>query len=78
VRIPLFFAVLGVVVTSTSANSTALLAGPIDPGVRHAISDGGPPIPPPGLTQDELSFFRHGLARFVTVEVVSSLTKTGK
>jgi CxxC motif-containing protein (DUF1111 family) len=42
-----------------------------DPGVRHAATDGGPPVPLSGLTSDELSFFRDGLTRFETVEVVS-------
>jgi CxxC motif-containing protein (DUF1111 family) len=47
-----------------------------DPGVRHAATDGGPPVPLPGLTPDELTFFQDGLARFVTVEVVSGATAT--
>jgi CxxC motif-containing protein (DUF1111 family) len=49
----------------------AVLAQARDPGVRHAATDGGPPIPLPGLTADELTFFQDGLARFATVEVVS-------
>jgi CxxC motif-containing protein (DUF1111 family) len=47
-----------------------------DPGVRHAATDGGPPVPMPGLTPDELTFFQDGLARFATVEVVSGATST--
>ena len=27
-----------------------------DPGVRHAATDGGPPVPLPGLTADELTW----------------------
>jgi CxxC motif-containing protein (DUF1111 family) len=42
-----------------------------DPGVRHAATDGGPPVPLSGLTSDEFSFFRDGLTRFETVEVVA-------
>ena len=40
-----------------------------DPGVRHAATDGGPPVPLPGITADELTFFRTLQARFETVEV---------
>ena len=47
----------------------------VDPGVRHAATDGGPPVPLPGMTADELTFFQDGLARFVTVEVVSGATQ---
>ncbi len=46
-------------------------ANPIDPGVRTAPTDNGPPVPLPGLGVDELSFFDDGLVRFNTVEVVS-------
>jgi CxxC motif-containing protein (DUF1111 family) len=45
-----------------------------DPGVRRAATDGGPPVPMPGLTPDELTFFQDGLARFATVEVVAGAT----
>jgi CxxC motif-containing protein (DUF1111 family) len=43
----------------------------VDPGVRHAATDNGPPIPLPGLATDELYFFQDGMARFDTIEVVS-------
>jgi CxxC motif-containing protein (DUF1111 family) len=46
-------------------------AAPTDPGVRTAPTDDGPPVPLPGLGQDELGFFEDGMARFTTVEVVS-------
>jgi CxxC motif-containing protein (DUF1111 family) len=46
-------------------------AGPIDPGVRTAPTDNGPPVPLPGLRADELGFFDDGLVRFNTIEVVS-------
>jgi CxxC motif-containing protein (DUF1111 family) len=43
----------------------------VDPGVRHASSDNGPPIALSGLASDELAYFEDGMARFDTVEVVS-------
>jgi CxxC motif-containing protein (DUF1111 family) len=46
-------------------------AQPTDPGVRKAATDGGPPVPLPGLTADELAFFQDGLNRFTTVESVT-------
>jgi CxxC motif-containing protein (DUF1111 family) len=48
-----------------------LAAQAIDPGARRAATDGGSPVPLPGLTSDELAFFEDGVARFQTVEVVS-------
>lgn len=45
-----------------------------DPGVRRAATDGGPPLPMPGMTPDELAFFQDGANRFETVEVVSGAT----
>jgi CxxC motif-containing protein (DUF1111 family) len=48
----------------------------VDPGVRHAPTDNGPPLPFPGLAADELAFFQDGMARFDTVEVVSGATQT--
>jgi len=50
---------------------TLASAQPIDPGVRHAASDGGPPLPLPHLTSDELAFFQDGLNRFNELDVVS-------
>ncbi len=50
---------------------TLALAQATDPGVRHAATDGGPPLPLAGLTTDELTFFEDGATRFLTVEVVS-------
>ena len=47
------------------------LAQVTDPGVRHAATDGGPPLPLPSLIPVEMQFFQDGLARFTTVEVVS-------
>jgi CxxC motif-containing protein (DUF1111 family) len=51
--------------------STAAWSQAHDPGVRHAPSDGGPPLALPGLTADELSYFQDGQTRFVAIEVVS-------
>src|SRR3984885_640528 len=51
--------------------SALAAANPIDPGVRTAPTDNGPPVPLPGLGADELAFFGDGLIRFNTVEVVS-------
>ena len=48
-----------------------------DPGVRKAATDGGPPVPLPGLTTDELTFFQDGLTRFQDVEVVSGGANNG-
>jgi len=45
-----------------------------DPGVRRAATDGGPPVPLPGLSADELEYFQNGVTRFQTVEVVSGAT----
>jgi CxxC motif-containing protein (DUF1111 family) len=47
-----------------------------DPGVRHAVTDGGTPVPLSGLSADELEYFQNGLARFQTVEVASGATST--
>ncbi|HXA35906.1 MAG TPA: di-heme oxidoredictase family protein [Steroidobacteraceae bacterium] len=57
-----------------SALGAASGAEPIDPGVRHAVADNGPPLPLPGLTALELAFFQDGLARFSSVKVVVSPT----
>jgi CxxC motif-containing protein (DUF1111 family) len=54
--------------------STPSLAQAIDPGVRQAPADNGPPPPLAGLTADELAFFQDGLARFSSVKVVVSAT----
>ncbi len=47
------------------------LAQAVDPGVRRAATDGGPPPALAGLSAQELVFYQDGLARFQTVEVVS-------
>jgi CxxC motif-containing protein (DUF1111 family) len=52
----------------------AALAQARDPGVRHAATDGGPPVPLPGISADELEYFQDGVARFQTVEVVAGAT----
>jgi CxxC motif-containing protein (DUF1111 family) len=48
-----------------------------DPGVRHAATDGGPPVPLAGLTADELTFFQDGATRFQAVEFVSGNPNNG-
>ncbi|HTW38428.1 MAG TPA: di-heme oxidoredictase family protein [Steroidobacteraceae bacterium] len=63
--------VVGVAVGTLCLPAVQTLAQPTDPGVRKAATDGGPPVPLPGLTADETTFFQDGLARFATVEVVS-------
>jgi len=54
--------------------SAPSLAQAVDPGVRQAPADNGPPPPLAGLTADELAFFQDGLARFSSVKVVVSAT----
>jgi CxxC motif-containing protein (DUF1111 family) len=54
--------------------STAARAQAVDPGVRHASTDNGPPVPLTNLTANELTFFQDGLARFSSVKVVQSPT----
>jgi CxxC motif-containing protein (DUF1111 family) len=56
--------------------SAASRADAVDPGVRGAATDQGPPTPMAGLAADELAFFEDGMARFGTVEVVSGATAT--
>jgi len=64
--------VLILLTTVARAGSTAAI--PSDPGVRHSATDNGPPAAMAGLGPDEVAFFRDGLARFDTVEVVSGST----
>ena len=47
----------------------------VDPGVRHAATDNGPPIALSALAPDELAYFQDGMARFDTVEMVSGATQ---
>ena len=48
-----------------------------DPGVRTAATDGGPPVPMPGLINAEQQFFMDGLNRFEEVETVSGGNNVG-
>ncbi len=50
-------------------------AAPVDPGVRGGAAGAGGPLP--GLTADELAYFRDGQARFADVEVVSGGSNNG-
>ena len=61
----LVFAFLG------SAFAQASPAQAVDPGVRHASTDGGPPLPLPGLSAEQMVFFQDGLTRFAAVEAVA-------
>ncbi len=50
-----------------------------DPGVRKAASDGGEPLYLPGLNDEELVFYRDGLARFNEVDgVTGAITGEGE
>ena len=69
--LPLAFLMCGVLAPLASFGQAQ------DPGVRKAATDGGPPVPLPGLTSDEMTFFRDGLTRFQAVEVVTGGTNNG-
>jgi CxxC motif-containing protein (DUF1111 family) len=71
------FVMLVPVVSALCAPQSPVLAAPNDPGVRHAATDGGPPIPLSGLTTDEQTFFQDGLTRFQAVEAVSGSVNNG-
>jgi CxxC motif-containing protein (DUF1111 family) len=62
---------LGLLLGAAAFGPMVALAEARDPGVRHAATDGGPPMPMPGLTADEREYFTDGLTRFQAVEVVS-------
>jgi CxxC motif-containing protein (DUF1111 family) len=72
---PFWLLSLSVTVASWTAPAQSAFAAATDPGVRHAATDNGPPVPLAGLAQDELAFFEDGLGRFVTVEVVNGATQ---
>src|SRR5436853_862947 len=67
-------ALAGLLVASSALASPAAVAEVIDPGVRQAGTDNGPPPPLAGLTADEVAFFQDGLARFSAVKMVRSPT----
>jgi len=71
------FAILAPMVGALCAPQSPILAAPVDPGVRHAATDGGPPVPLPGLSPDEQAFFQDGLTRFQNVEAVSGSVNNG-
>jgi len=66
--------IAALLVALTMQGSAPALAQAIDPGVRQATTDNGPPPPLPGLTNVELDFFQDGLARFSSVKSVRSPT----
>ena len=49
--------------------------GPVDPGPRGGAPGAGAPLP--GLTADELAFFKDGLSRFLDIETVTGGNNTG-
>jgi CxxC motif-containing protein (DUF1111 family) len=63
-------------IAAAASFSALAAANPVDPGVRSAPTDNGPPVPLRGLGVDELAFFDDGLVRFNTVEVVSGALPT--
>src|SRR5437016_9424181 len=67
-------ALAALLVASSALASPAAVAEVIDPGVRQAGTDNGPPPPLAGLTADEVAFFQDGLARFSAVKMVRSPT----
>src|SRR5216110_1449992 len=67
-------ALAALLVASSALTAPAAVAQVIDPGVRQAGTDNGPPPPLAGLTADELAFFQDGLARFSAVKMVRSPT----
>ena len=66
-------ALAALLVASSALTSPAAVAQVIDPGVRQAGTDNGPPPPLAGLTADELPFFQDGLARFSAVKMEGEL-----
>jgi CxxC motif-containing protein (DUF1111 family) len=48
----------------------------VDPGVRRAPTDDGPPVPIAGASSNEMPYFLDGAVRFQIVEVVSGATTT--
>jgi len=50
-------ALAALLVASSALASPAAVAEVIDPGVRQAGTDNGPPPPLAGLTADEVAFF---------------------
>src|SRR6516165_2927620 len=49
--------------------------GPLDPGPRGGAAGAGAPLP--GLTADELAFFKDGQSRFMNIETVTGASNTG-
>ncbi len=75
----LWLALPAIAVTALAAAGMRLrageAAGPVDPGVRGGAAGAGGPLP--GLTADELAYFRDGLSRFAGVEVVTGGSNNG-
>ena len=49
--------------------AVAAVAQVKDPGVRKTSADGGPPAALPGLSPQELEFYKDGLARFMETDM---------
>jgi len=67
--------VAAVLVASCVRTSAQTVKMPFDPGVRGGTAGAGSPLP--GLTADENAFFRDGLARFASIEVVTGGNNNG-
>ncbi len=63
--------ILGTNTTPAQAQIQASFTQVTDPGVRKAATDAGEPVYLPGLSDEELVFYRDGLARFQEVDGVS-------
>ncbi|HYB32724.1 MAG TPA: di-heme oxidoredictase family protein [Steroidobacteraceae bacterium] len=69
--------VIGLIWCVGLLNARVALAQAIDPGVRQAITDGGPPLPLAAINSNELPYFQDGATRFQEVETVSGGANTG-
>ncbi len=65
--------ILGLLACASDSGQTK--SGPADPGVRGGPPGGGGPLP--GLTADEIAFFRDGQSRFAEIEVVANGANNG-
>jgi CxxC motif-containing protein (DUF1111 family) len=67
---------IAVLVCAGALASAAALPQALDPGVRTAPTDGGPPIALAGISANELPYFQDGATRFETIEAVSLASQT--
>jgi CxxC motif-containing protein (DUF1111 family) len=66
----------GLLAVVGALGAVAAFAQAHDPGVRQAATDGGAPVPLPGISSNEMPYFQDGAKRFQAVEVVSGATST--